>query len=1059
MLNKVHLPEPRSRSRPAGSARHLARRFVREIDARDGVAWCAEVNGSVARLLYVDVPGVLEETRHVPVDNIRSVELSAGTRIWIPVKPFGWIPAEIVGPHGGGRYWVRVRGETKAHSLWSHEFCVRWNQPLSDPIAAVAHGIVTGWDFYAARQPLLRSVVRQRAAYKGFTGAASAAVIPFQHQLDVLSRVTVDPAMRFLLADEVGLGKTIEAGLIMRQLLLDDPQASIAVLVPETLIGQWRAELTDRLALGPHLSRVLVAPHEALAEVAPHKSELLVIDEAHRMIELAQRDRNSERLLTLAAQSAPGLLLLTATPMYAGASGFLRLLNLIDPNVYRLDDIESFRNRLQMRQEQARKMELLRPGVPRRMILEILQEFATEYDRDNQLLMLLNHATHGVTERSPDAAEQLRAVADHLRETYRISRRVIRHRRDAARTHGYPVSGRRPARLDLRDTTRALLDDFLDDWRSVLTRNPAASQASELFVDGVINVLAGPGPALEFMRKRIVGQVGLEVPVDPTERALLNNAATAVELRGTSARLDCVVSHVQSTRRTDRKVLVFTSFGGEISALAEAFRRADVRDGTVARHMSGMAADERDHEVNRFLYQSDCRVMLADGSAAEGRNFQMVDEVVFLDLPLSPNALEQRIGRVDRFNLRAQKNGTRCTYLFEEGSLWVQGLFHFLRDVTGVFDKSVATLQRPLDTLEGRVRRRLLSDGYEAFNIPVPEAERMMDDERNELDELSELEDTQFFTDFNDANFDDLLKFEDNHENIAEAFGKLTRPGGGIGVRSRDVTSSAGIIEFRLAESLGSVQGLNAEERAMFERVLPGRRTFDKLVAATMTRVQPVRIGDPLTDLLSDFLGKDDRGHSVATLMRTQQVPHIQIWFGFDYLIEFNDLAFTDVSAADRTRLRRQADALFSPRVETVWSDGASEAPPEIMALLPTIDADAGVPLRGRAWEQVLSQYPPADWARRCTAAAELSAQIVMSRRSIADDVADAVHRATAESRQRIGVMRARAALHPDHQERMRMMTDIDRQAKLAGEIDSGLRHPRSRLLACIAAVFLPVGG
>src|SRR6185437_9592212 len=109
---------------------------------------------------------------------------------------------------------------------------------------------------------------------------------------------------------------------------------------------------------------------------------------------------------------------------------------------------------------------------------------------------------------------------------------------------------------------------------------------------------------------------------------------------------------------------------------------------------------DRDDEVNRFKYRSECRVMIADNSAAEGRNFQMVDELIFLDLPLSPNALEQRIGRVDRFNLRAQKDGTRCTYLVEKESPWGQGLLHFLRDVTGVFDKSVATLQRPLDNLE-----------------------------------------------------------------------------------------------------------------------------------------------------------------------------------------------------------------------------------------------------------------------------------------------------------------------------------------------------------------------
>ena len=174
--------------------------------------------------------------------------------------------------------------------------------------------------------------------------------------------------------------------------------------------------------------------------------------------------------------------------------------------------------------------------------------------------------------------------------------------------------------------------------------------------------------------------------------------------------------------------------------------------------------------------------MIADNSAAEGRNFQMVDELIFLDLPLSPNALEQRIGRVDRFNLRAKAGGTRCTYLAEEGSPWALGLQHFLRDVAGVFDRSVATLQQPLMNLERRVADHLLSGGFEAFNIPEAEAEQLMANQRVEQDLLSEIEDSQFFTDFSDASFDDLLRFEDSTKGVEDAFRRLRRPGG-IGIQ------------------------------------------------------------------------------------------------------------------------------------------------------------------------------------------------------------------------------------------------------------------------------------
>jgi ATP-dependent helicase HepA len=866
--------------------------------------------------------------------------------------------------------------------------------------------------------------------------------------------------MRFMLADEVGLGKTIEAGLVMRQLLLDDPSISVVVLAPEVLVRQWVNELTDRLVLGEHLSRVLVAPHEAIADGIIRKPGLLVIDEAHRMAELARRDQELNLRLTMAAQSTPGLLLLTATPLHDGASGFLRLLNLIDPEVYRLDDAESFNRRLEMRQQQASKIELLRPSIPTRMILNILREFATEYGRDGQLLPLLEQATHSVEAHESDREMRLAAVADHLRETYRISRRVIRHRRDAARTRGYPVSGRRPATIDLRDETRPLLDSFLDDWRELLARRPAGVQASELFATGVADVLAGAGPALRFIRARLAGAAGPAVAVEATERALLRTTAAALELRGTRRRADRVVAHVESVKHADWKILIFTSFTTQARVLAEAFRQADGWPGAIVLHTADMTPEDREDEVDRFHYESDCRVMIVDHSAGEGRNFQMVDEVVFLDLPLSPNVLEQRIGRVDRFNLRAKPGGTRCTYLVEADSPWTQGLQHFLRNVAGVFDKSVATLQRPLNNLENRVRDHLLSGGFAAFDIPVAEAEQLMADERIELDLLSEIEDTQVFTDFSDASYDELLRFEENHEAVAEAFGRLTRPGGGIGIETRRVSRYADIVEFRLSDARDGVRGLNSEERAMIERILPGRRSFDKLVAGTRADVRPIRIGDPLVDWLASFLRRNERGRSIAMLMRTGHVPQSQVWFGFDYLIEFEDATISRIAIADLLRLRRRADAYFSPRIETVWTDGVSEAPPQIQAFLAASGINGHAdsrPIRGRAWQEVLAHFP--DWPERCATAAALASELVNSRPSVRTAATEAAAMAAAEAVRRARLMRSQAALSADYDKRERISEELGREGELAEQIEKGLRHPRSELLACSAIVLLTAHG
>ena len=117
---------------------------------------------------------------------------------------------------------------------------------------------------------------------------------------------------------------------------------------------------------------------------------------------------------------------------------------------------------------------------------------------------------------------------------------------------------------------------------------------------------------------------------------------------------------------------------------------------------------------------------MADDSAAEGRNFQQADELISLDLPLSPNALEQRIGRIDRFNLHARPGGTLCTYLAEPGSVWTAGLLHFLKDVIGIFSQSVATLQRPLDELATTSTTNCSVAGPQALEISAAAARQLL---------------------------------------------------------------------------------------------------------------------------------------------------------------------------------------------------------------------------------------------------------------------------------------------------------------------------------------------
>ena len=120
---------------------------------------------------------------------------------------------------------------------------VRCLDRYADPSQMLAAGFMETQYFADRRRRALRRLRDLRSAAQGLVGMVSAAVELVPHQMATVRRVTTDRIQRYLLADEVGLGKTIEAGLIIRQLLLDDPSMTVNILVPNVLVEQWTVEL------------------------------------------------------------------------------------------------------------------------------------------------------------------------------------------------------------------------------------------------------------------------------------------------------------------------------------------------------------------------------------------------------------------------------------------------------------------------------------------------------------------------------------------------------------------------------------------------------------------------------------------------------------------------------------------------------------------------------------------------------------------------------------------------------------------------------------------------
>ena len=155
-----------------------------------------------------------------------------------------------------------------------------------DPVAYLKARCTDSPHFLEWRNPFLESYVDQRAHCRSIGSIPSSSIQLEKHQLAVVRRILRDDKRRYLLADEVGLGKTIEAALVLReQLLCGGPQTNAVVGVPKSLIGQWREELAGRFHLGAMFNkRLFICSHEDLAQIlSKYSPEILLIDEVHQL--------------------------------------------------------------------------------------------------------------------------------------------------------------------------------------------------------------------------------------------------------------------------------------------------------------------------------------------------------------------------------------------------------------------------------------------------------------------------------------------------------------------------------------------------------------------------------------------------------------------------------------------------------------------------------------------------------------------------------------------------------------------------------------------------------
>lgn len=465
---------------------------------------------------------------------------------------------------------------------------------------------------YNLRYQALQHQFRRRRS--PLRGLASGKVSLIPHQLHIAKEVGSRYAPRVLLADEVGLGKTIEAGMIIQQQWLSGRASRILILVPDALIHQWLIEMMRRFnlhfaifdeercveafadAANPFDTEQLVLcslnfitkSKKRFEQLHESDWDLLVVDEAHHLIWDEEQPSKAYQVVEALAQDTEGVLLLTATPDQQGHQSHFARLRLLDPE--RFYDYEAFLAEEADYQPLADAAELLLSDQP-------LDEHAKV-----QLAPFMD----GYTDSDLEDTSARHALLTNLLDRHGTGRVLFRNTRQAIKGFPQRVLHLHPLPLPSQYQTAIKVAAMMG------TQQDVANQALQaLYPEEIYRQFEGADSSWTQFDSRV-----------------------AWLLEFTKA------------RRND-KILVISAKAGVALALEDALRVKEGIRGTVFHE--DMSLLERDKAAAYFAQQEGgAQVMFCSEIGSEGRNFQFAHQLVLFDLPLNPDLLEQRIGRLDR---------------------------------------------------------------------------------------------------------------------------------------------------------------------------------------------------------------------------------------------------------------------------------------------------------------------------------------------------------------------------------------------------------------------------
>lgn len=588
----------------------------------------------------------------------------------------------------------------------------------------------------------------------GFKELAGCKIYLKAFQINTIMRCLQNDKCRYMLADEVGLGKTIEACSVLKVFLSNKAEKRVLITVPRALVAQWRTELLFKFGIMEGTNQnghflTIKAVEELEKSICNSQWDFVIVDEVHNYI----KDSMGYAQIHNLSKNADNIILLSATPIQQRKEEYLRLLRLIQPDLYDSVTIDEFSELVEKQNKISRsthsllddidsfKYELL-PEVEEENphddedVQDQLEELMDSLDELSDLIndeILTTMISEIDTEKDDFGLYEMQVVISYVCDNYQIERSIIRGRRAILGVYPKDEEGEFASR-ELEEITYTIDENknyyefeayrTLKDW-IVSQQNKFESFQIECEVQPILEAFFSSPWAYKARLEEVYG-CNQSLPesvwksadrwIQDEDEIIEQMADVLDDVDSHPSRLVKLIHYIE-TEVFNKKVVIFTdqieTFNVYYKVLKDAFGDEVTAFST---HINREAA-----EINIYRFQSDddCKILLCDKSGGEGRNLQIADYVIHVDLPWNINTIEQRIGRLDRMG-RDVSVPVTSVVIHTTGSYEDQ-LFNFWNQGLNVFGQSLSGLEIIMNDINKKIIQSIKSDFEYGLYRLVPE--------------------------------------------------------------------------------------------------------------------------------------------------------------------------------------------------------------------------------------------------------------------------------------------------------------------------------------------------